>query len=265
VLACGDRIVYHIAADTADGVFTFPAGAPANDLSLIVFTSTQLAFLDNFETDLGWFIFGDAVAGQWQRGVPIGGGLRGDPPTDADGSGQCYLTENAPGNSDVDGGSTFLLSPSLDASGAGDPFISYYIWYSNDLGTTIDDVMTVEISGDDGTTWTLLEQLPVSTSGWEHRLLRVADHIAPTSTMRVRFTASDLGGGSIVEAGVDGVAIGQFSCVSTIVGDLNGDGVVDAADLATLLAQWGTAGPADLNSDGVVDAADLATLLANWG
>ncbi len=47
--------------------------------------------------------------------------------------------------------------------------------------------------------------------------------------------------------------------------DLNGDGFVDAADLASLLAQWGTAGSADFNGDGAVDAADLAALLSNWG
>lgn len=49
-----------------------------------------------------------------------------------------------------------------------------------------------------------------------------------------------------------------------IPGDLNGDGVVDGADLAALLAQWGSDGAADLNDDGIVDGADLATLLANW-
>lgn len=50
-------------------------------------------------------------------------------------------------------------------------------------------------------------------------------------------------------------------------GDLNGDGVVNGADLAALLANWGPCAgcPADLNSDGVVNGADLATLLANWG
>jgi len=47
--------------------------------------------------------------------------------------------------------------------------------------------------------------------------------------------------------------------------DLNGDGVVNGADLAALLIQWGTNGPADLNNDGVVNGADLATLLTNWG
>ena len=47
--------------------------------------------------------------------------------------------------------------------------------------------------------------------------------------------------------------------------DLNGDGVVDGADLASLLAAWGsTNNPADLNGDGVVDGADLASLLSLW-
>ena len=48
------------------------------------------------------------------------------------------------------------------------------------------------------------------------------------------------------------------------LGDLNLDGVVNAADLAIMLSQWGTAGDADLNHDGIVDAADLSMLLAAW-
>lgn len=52
---------------------------------------------------------------------------------------------------------------------------------------------------------------------------------------------------------------------SGIPGDLNGDGVVDGADLGILLAAWGSADPAaDLNGDGVVDGADLGALLAAW-
>lgn len=47
--------------------------------------------------------------------------------------------------------------------------------------------------------------------------------------------------------------------------DLTGDGVVNGADLAALLAQWGTDGDADLTGDGVVNGADLAALLAQWG
>ena len=46
--------------------------------------------------------------------------------------------------------------------------------------------------------------------------------------------------------------------------DINGSGAVDAADLAGLLAGWGTSSP-DLNADGTVNAADLAALLTAWG
>jgi hypothetical protein len=46
--------------------------------------------------------------------------------------------------------------------------------------------------------------------------------------------------------------------------DIDGSGTVDAADLASLLAGWGTAS-GDLNGDGTVTAADLAVVLDAWG
>lgn len=48
------------------------------------------------------------------------------------------------------------------------------------------------------------------------------------------------------------------------VHDLNGDGRVNAADLALLLSAWGTAGPGDFNNDGTVGATDLGIILAMW-
>jgi len=50
------------------------------------------------------------------------------------------------------------------------------------------------------------------------------------------------------------------------VGDLNGDGVVDAADEAILMFNMGHAcSPADLDGDGTVDNDDLTILQANFG
>lgn len=46
--------------------------------------------------------------------------------------------------------------------------------------------------------------------------------------------------------------------------DLNGDGTVDAADLAQLLGAWGT-GTVDFDGDGETDAVDLSILLGGWG
>lgn len=48
--------------------------------------------------------------------------------------------------------------------------------------------------------------------------------------------------------------------------DLNGDCVVDGADLTLLLGVWGTDDPqADFDNSGDVDGADLAVILGGWG
>ena len=56
------------------------------------------------------------------------------------------------------------------------------------------------------------------------------------------------------------------SSSSRLLGDINGDGVVDGADLGILLGSWGVCVgcPADLDRDGVVTGADLGLLLGNW-
>lgn len=52
-----------------------------------------------------------------------------------------------------------------------------------------------------------------------------------------------------------------------VTGDVNLDGVVDVADIATIISVMagevppGGRGPADVNGDGVVDVADIATVI----
>lgn len=50
------------------------------------------------------------------------------------------------------------------------------------------------------------------------------------------------------------------------VGDANGDGLVNGADLAVVLSAWGGGGgsAADFNGDGIVNGADLSIILGNW-
>jgi hypothetical protein len=47
--------------------------------------------------------------------------------------------------------------------------------------------------------------------------------------------------------------------------DLNGDGVINGADLGLMLANFGGSGIGDVDCDGDVDGADLGLLLAAWG
>jgi hypothetical protein len=47
--------------------------------------------------------------------------------------------------------------------------------------------------------------------------------------------------------------------------DLNGDGIVNGADLGMILGNWGQPGGTDLNHDGTTNGADLGFLLGHWG
>lgn len=55
---------------------------------------------------------------------------------------------------------------------------------------------------------------------------------------------------------------------SACVGDLNGDLVVDSADVGVMLCEFGACdpgNPADLDSNGSVDSADVGGLLIAFG
>lgn len=54
-------------------------------------------------------------------------------------------------------------------------------------------------------------------------------------------------------------------CEVACPADLDGDQMIDGADLGVLLLQWGGEGSADFDLSGVVDGADLGELLLAWG
>ncbi|MCZ6494087.1 MAG: hypothetical protein O6933_08420, partial [Planctomycetota bacterium] len=297
---CGTQVAYYFSAETTTGQeVVSPPGAPANSYMVLSATSLDVMFLDDFESDLGWTVTnaGGLTDGPWERGIPAGGGDRGDPPTDADGSGQCYVTDNADGNSDVDGGSTTLTSPVMDAT-VGTPIISYYRWYSNTEGSSpFQDIFVVEVSDDGGSSWVSLETVGPAGSevggGWFLKEFPIADFVELTDQFRIRFIASDTDPQSIVEAGVDAVQLTEIVCEPPATADITGpgdvpDGCVDAFDLGAMLGAWCSSmndpnppsppcenctpenlALADISGatnlpDGCVDAFDLAKLLAEW-
>ncbi|MEY3142782.1 MAG: hypothetical protein RLY21_1275 [Planctomycetota bacterium] len=94
------------------------------------------------------------------------------------------------------------------------------------------------------------------TRGYLERTFRVYPSDAPSATAIVVAppSATDANGNLVPDECEDPV------------GDLNGDGLVNGADLAELLAAWGACAgcAADLDGDGSVGAADLSILLAAW-
>ncbi|MBD3401663.1 hypothetical protein GF420_02115, partial [candidate division GN15 bacterium] len=212
--ACDSRLRYYVSAEeAANGVFYDPD--TTQPWEAVVATEETVEFADNFELNLGWTVAGDASTGQWARAVPNGSGDRGDPPTDYDGSGQCYLTGPGDGDTDIDGGTTQLFSPVFDLS-AGDGKISYARWYSNHTGADpFNDMFYVYVSNDAGASWTLVEQVGPSeqaNGGWFQRSFWASEFVTPTANMQLRFDASDLNSGSVVEAGVDAVSVSVYEC-----------------------------------------------------
>jgi len=213
----GSIISYYIGADAVSaGTVYSPSKAPTEVYTCRPGNVVDM-LADHFESDQGWTVWNDPdlTSGAWERGIPVGGGDRGDPASDYDGSGYCYLTGNWDGDSDVDDGSTYLISPTLDLS-AGDGLIEYARWYCNDFGSSPhSDVMRIQISSDNGYNWTVVDLAGPerdASGGWNEFSFRAGDYIQPGSQVKLRFGASDLGDSSIVEAGLDDFALTTYNC-----------------------------------------------------
>lgn len=158
--------------------------------------------------DAGWSVIepNDASTGNWEWGDPVGTPYQ--PEDDAtDGGVNCWITgiSSSPGNGDVDDGTTTLLSAAYDMSSMVNPTVAYARWFTNDRGGSPGDptdTFRVDVSNDDGQNWTSLEEVGAGTPlAWVP--VELALPIAATSQIRFRFTAADLGSGSLVEAGID--------------------------------------------------------------
>ena len=217
--SCGDTPEFYFSAEgTESGTIYSPADAPT---SVYIASVGYFVFADDFETDQGWTVENiNLTTGAWERGVPIGGGLRGDPVQDYDGSGQCYLTENAPGNTDVDGGPTRLISPTFDLTGNPNPVLNYARWFTND--DQDQDRLDVEISNDNGASWTLIESVP-DTEGWVVQSKNILDFVTITSQIKVRFCVSDVPNNSQTEAAIDAFDITVNNCSESPLFVLDGN------------------------------------------
>ncbi|MEM1448039.1 MAG: S8 family serine peptidase [Planctomycetota bacterium] len=197
------------------GTITSPSAGDFAPFETLSIARTSLQF-DDLEVAGGWTVGapGDnATTGVWEYGDPIG--TSAQPENDnTPGGTNCFFTGNGtPGGSigenDVDGGSTTLFSPVLDLSLFPDPYVSYFRWYVNNGNSVVDDRFVVDISNDGGATWTNVETLGPNgvPSGWNRFSFRLRDVVAPTDAVQLRFVASDLGNGSIVEAAVDDLEV----------------------------------------------------------
>ncbi|MBC24489.1 MAG: hypothetical protein CMJ32_11330 [Phycisphaerae bacterium] len=278
---CDDQPDFYVSyTGSESGTATLPEGGSSAPYAYEVGELLTIV-ADDFNSNTGWSVSSGASIGNWERAVPSNDSISTDdciaPGSDADGSGSCYVTGNGVSTFacefDIDDGTTVLTSPVYDVD---DPAAtaSFYWWYDNTNAnnTAYDDDFIVEVSGNSGSSWTSLFTVSLGdsqTSGWTFEEFVIDDFVNVSSGFRIRFTASDTGDGSVVEAGVDGFSISVFDCGEEpgIPGDYNNDGIVDGEDLGVLLGAWGTFDcEFDLSGDAacLIDGEDLGTLLGNW-
>ncbi len=214
-------IEYYIyARDSGSNEATAPPGAP-EELYRFYVAPTVALYTDDMEHDRGWTA-GDpddtATSGIWVRVDPNATYhdqtmvQPEDDHTPLDGR-FCWVTGNTPpggteGENDVDGGWTTLTSPRLNLAVDGIVVLRYYRWFTNDTANNPgEDAWIVEVSDDDGLTWTTLEQTLQSDRSWKLMEFDLGSVIDFTDQVRVRFVAQDNLGPSVVEAAVDDFAI----------------------------------------------------------
>lgn len=218
--------------------------------------------MDDFEVDTGWRAdpSDTATGGRWERADPEGtfvGPIPVQPEDDhtPDPGTWCWVTGAlagaSPGANDVDGGATRLVSPVFSVPPSQEAWLGYSYWYTNDLGSSGgQDRFLAEVSADGGGTWSPVQSTTMSASRWRFHQIRLTGMIPLTPQMRLRFTASDLGDPSLVEAALDDLVV-----LTLPMADTDGDGVPDAGDNCP-----GDLNPSqqDADGDGVGDACDCA-------
>jgi glucose/arabinose dehydrogenase len=193
--------------------------AGSGELFRVQSTTSSIVFQDNFGSARGWTLTGganSATTGRWQRGNP-------EPTTNAgtplqlgscQGSANCLITGLAAGASnganDVDGGQTSIESPAI-ALPAGRPLtLSFGQYFAHNAAANSADFFRVRVVGENGvvqTVWARSGTASNVAGVWATRTASLDAWAGQTIQLRIDAADAVDGGGSLIEAGVDNVAI----------------------------------------------------------
>jgi hypothetical protein len=261
-----DTVRVHLSAGTVDTVAL----------------SLDRGYQDNFELDLGWTVGAQddsATQGIWERVAPVGtanfANFQTQPASDFDAApgALCYITGQAlPGDpitvTDVDNGSTSLISPFIDLSGIVGPGLSMRVWYVNNAGANPSrDTLWFEVSPDTGKTWLDVASTRYPLNSWWQYAYNLAYYQSFPQPLLFRVRAVDGGDESVVEVGLDAFEVTGVYPASQ-PGDVDESGSITAADIIYLVSFVFKGGPApvdpttgDVNGSCAITAADVIYLV----
>jgi hypothetical protein len=286
-------IEYYIMAVNTEGIVqTFPNDAPQNTI-LFILGELPILYANDFESESNGWVAGDpddtAAAGLWELAEPIASyndsGSLVQPGEDSSSEGTfCFVTgngyeldpatnQNSASFDDVDGGYTTLYSPEFNFEGLDEVILTYWRWYTNNIGDNGNTDKWVVSASNNGSAWVDLENTSSSDLAWSQQRFILSDYIGLTSSVSFKFVAEDIlysgdagSGGSLVEAAVDDFSLKYISSGSGILGDVNNDESVDVLDVVLVVNMiLGNESPnfaaADINSDGSINVQDIIFLI----
>jgi len=284
----GMLIEYYIVAVNSEGIIqSFPINAPDSVIMFIV-GDLPIIYFTNFEEGQEEWIVGDsdddASAGIWELAEPIATyndqGNQVQPGSDNTSDGTyCFITGNGyeegnGGFDDVDNGKTTLLSPVFNLMDYDDVLISYWYWYTNNIGDNGgNDLWQVLVSNDAGASWLNIESTSSSNTDWEKAQYLLSDIIELTEAIQFKFIAEDIlndgdagSGGSLVEAAIDDFTLSYIPENSSMLGDINNDQEINVIDVVLIVNMvLGTENTnyatADMNGDDQINIQDVILLL----
>lgn len=255
-VACDSTLEYFLTATgNGDTVVTDPIDAP-DRLYAAHAIHSGLLFEDNFERGLGWAVEGgNDTSGRWSRVIPVPTAAQPGFDYSPDADHYCYVTGQhfggSDGTNDVDDGPVVLTSPVIDLA-TEDAEVSYARWFHSTGG--IADSLLVEVSRDAGQSWVTVETV-TSRDEWVLSSFRLSDFPQVEGEhLQIRFSAADVTDDSLTEAAVDEFRVRTIRC-SIVMGDANGNGLVDRADFALMVDCW--TGPGEFSSGASCNVLDL--------
>ena len=236
-------------------------GDTARDVSLNVGVPVPIYVFD-LNLDPQW-----TYEGAWAFGQPTGGGSGdhgGFDPTSGH-TGVNVIGYNLNGDYTNDMPERHLTTSPIDCSNLSQVTLKFWRWLGVEQPSY--DHAYVRVSND-GTHWTTIWEngSTIDDHSWslqELDISGIADH-QPQVYIRWTMGTTDT---SWVYCGwnIDDIEIWGVEETPQCPEDLNGDGIIDQADLGILMSAYGSDDGGDINGDGVTDQVDLGMLMSAWG
>jgi len=245
----GETFYVRLKSTTTAGTYegTITATTPSGLSAEATVTGTiaeQQSFIEDWEKATAGGYYNETIQGSACKWIMVNTGIFGQT------NDKYHDTQGARMGKD----SNSSITMAEDKTGGAGTVTYYAATYGSDADATI----VLSYSTDGGSTWTEVQTITTTST-----MQQYSCNISATGNVRLKFQQT---AGSRVN--IDDIAITDYSTASTLLGDVNLDGRVDAADIACVVNiitgkdAAGTYGTRDdVNGDGSVNSGDIAALV----